>query len=169
MYDGLFTLMNISRPGMILGVEIGANFNNVLWDCTFKCPKEDFKYLKDTIDLGLWYAKNIIFELLGYPVADFAGCLIERKGTNGTCYFLGNCLVTWSKTKQNSIILATSKVEYVAVGSYCAELLGMKQTLHDYGLKLKNIPIFFIIQVISTYLKTQPNTHGQNTLILDII
>lgn len=54
-----------------------------------------FKYLKGIIDLGLWYPNNISFDLLGYTNADFAGCLTERKNTNGTCYFLGNSLALW--------------------------------------------------------------------------
>ena len=36
--------------------------------------------------------------------------------------------------KQNSVALSTVKVEYVATGSCCAQLLWMKKLLHDYGI-----------------------------------
>ena len=36
--------------------------------------------------------------------------------------------------KQNSVSLLTAKVEYVATGSCCAQLLWMKKLLHDYGI-----------------------------------
>ncbi|RVX02267.1 Copia protein [Vitis vinifera] len=34
------------------------------------------------------------FELIGFSDADFAGCRVERKGTSGTCHFLGHSLVS---------------------------------------------------------------------------
>ena len=35
-----------------------------------------------------------------------------------------------------------AEAEYVAVCSYCAQVLWIKQTLEDYGLKYDNIPIW---------------------------
>ena len=43
--------------------------------------------------------------------------------------------------KQNSVALSTTEAEYIAAGSCCAQILWMKQTLRDYGIKLDQIPI----------------------------
>jgi hypothetical protein len=54
---------------------------------------------------------------------------------------LGRLLVSWSSKKQNSVALSTAKAEYISAGSCCAQLLWMKQTLLDYGVKFKEIPL----------------------------
>ena len=60
----------------------------------------------------------------------------------GTCHFLGRSLVCWSSKKQNCVSLSTAESEYIASGSCCAQLLWMKQTLKDYGIHLKQVPLY---------------------------
>ena len=38
--------------------------------------------------------------------------------------------------------LSTAESEYIAAGSYYAQLLWMKQTLKDYGIHLKQVPLY---------------------------
>nr|GFC76304.1 putative copia-type protein [Tanacetum cinerariifolium] len=42
-----------------------------------------FRYLKDTIHMGLWYPKDTGFELTAFSDLDHAGCLDSRKSTSG--------------------------------------------------------------------------------------
>ncbi|KAK2995151.1 hypothetical protein RJ640_001555, partial [Escallonia rubra] len=53
--------------------------------------------------------------------SDYAGCLVDRKSTSGTCQFLGDALVSWHSKKQTSVALSTAEAEYVAAGSCCAQ------------------------------------------------
>jgi len=39
------------------------------------------------------------------------------------------------------VALFSTEAEYVAVESYCAQILSMKHQLEEYGIKLQNIPI----------------------------
>jgi hypothetical protein len=48
-------------------------------------------------------------------------------------------LVSWSSKKQNSIALSTGEAEHISAGSCCAQLLWMKQTLLDFGVKFEEI------------------------------
>jgi len=70
------------------------------------------------------------------------GDLVDRKSTLGTSHFLGRSLVCWSSRKQNCVSLSTAEAEYIADGASCTRLLWMKQTLKDYGIKVKNIPLY---------------------------
>jgi hypothetical protein len=99
------------------------------------------RYLVLTPNRGLWYPKGSYFELLGYSNADYAGCIVDRKSTSGTCQFLERSLVSWSSKKQNYVALSTTEVEYVAAGTCCAQLLWMRQTLKDYGYTMNHIPL----------------------------
>jgi hypothetical protein len=68
-------------------------------------------------------------------------CKLDRKRTLGGCQFLRRPLVSWSSKKQNSIALSTANAEYILTGNCCAQLLWMKQTLLDYLISFKNVPI----------------------------
>ena len=113
------------------------------------CPKEShlsvikriLKYLKGTMDIGLWYLKSDNFELIGFSDVDFIGCKVERKSTSDTCHFLGHSLVSWHSKKQNSVTLSTAEAKYIVAGLCCAQILWMKQTLSDFDLSFEHGPI----------------------------
>ncbi|WVZ51944.1 hypothetical protein U9M48_003041 [Paspalum notatum var. saurae] len=73
----------------------------------------------------------------GFSDTDHAGCRIDRKSTSGTCQLLGTFLASWSSHKQASVALSTTEAEYVAATSCCSQLLWMKATLSDFGLRLQ--------------------------------
>nr|GEZ94128.1 hypothetical protein [Tanacetum cinerariifolium] len=79
-----------------------------------------FRYLKGTINLGLWYLKDSGFDLTAYSDTDHAGCHLDRKSTSGSVQFLGDKLVCWSSKKQNYVSISSTESEYVAVSSCCA-------------------------------------------------
>nr|GEZ67567.1 retrovirus-related Pol polyprotein from transposon TNT 1-94 [Tanacetum cinerariifolium] len=51
--------------------------------------KRIFQYLKDTINMGLWYPKDTGFKLTAFLDLDHTGCLDSRKCTSGGIQFLG--------------------------------------------------------------------------------
>ena len=80
-------------------------------------------------------------DLIGYSDADFTVCKLDRKSTSETCQFLGVNLISWFSKKQNSVALSTTEFEYIAAGSYCVQILWIKQQLIDFGIELKYILI----------------------------
>jgi hypothetical protein len=74
-----------------------------------------FRYLKFTLKFGIWYSGSSSLDLVGISDANFADCWIDRKGTSGTCHFLGPSLVCWSSHKQSSVAQSTTESKYVAV------------------------------------------------------
>jgi hypothetical protein len=106
-----------------------------------KATKRISRYLKHTQDVGLWYPKGARFELIGYSDSDYARDKVERRSTSGTCQLLRRSLVSWSSKKQNSVAFSTAKAEYIAIGSCCAQILWMKATLRDFGIKFKQVPL----------------------------
>ena len=43
--------------------------------------------------------------------------------------------------KQNSVALSTAEAEYISTGSCCTQILWMKATLNDFGIKFKKVPL----------------------------
>ena len=55
--------------------------------------------------------------------------------------FLVDLLCLVPSKNQNSVSLSTAEAEYIAAGSCCAQLLWMTQTLKDYGIYVKHVPL----------------------------
>ena len=105
-----------------------------------KDTKRILRYLNHTQNVGLWYPKGAKFELVGYSDSDYMGCMVERKTSLRTCQLLGRSLISWSSKKQNSDALSTAEAEYISADS-CAQILWMKATLNDFGIKFKKMPL----------------------------
>ena len=91
------------------------------------------RYVSGTLGYGIWYTFEINAEIASYFVVDWARNIDDHKSTFGGCFFIGNNLVSWQSKKQNSILLFTIEVEYIAARSCCTQLLWLKQMLVDYG------------------------------------
>ncbi|GJW64432.1 retrovirus-related pol polyprotein from transposon TNT 1-94 [Tanacetum coccineum] len=59
--------------------------------------KRVFRYLRGTINWGLWYPKDTAIALTAYADADHAGCQDTRRSTSGSAQFLGDKLHSRSK------------------------------------------------------------------------
>ena len=144
MYRGVIgslLYLTASRPDIMYSVCLCARFQSCLKESHLSVVKRILKYLKGTMNIGLWYPKSDNFELIGFSDADFSGCKVERKSTSGTCHFLGHSLVSWHSKKQNSVALLMVEAEYIAIDLCCAQILWMKQTHSDFNLIFEHVPI----------------------------
>nr|GEW66589.1 copia protein [Tanacetum cinerariifolium] len=85
-----------------------------------KAVKRIFRYLKGTINLGLWYPKDFGFDLTAYSDADHSGCHLDRK----------------------------TESEYVAVSECCDQVLWMRTQLTDYGFSVTGYRFTMIQRVL---------------------
>jgi hypothetical protein len=138
---GSLLYLTASRPDIMFSVCMCARFQAAPKKCHLTAVKRIMRYLKYSPNIGLWYPKGAQFDLVGFSDSDYAGCKVDRKSTSGGCQLIGRSLVSWSSKKQNSVALSTAEAEYISAGSCCAQLLWMKQTLLDYGVKFKEIPL----------------------------
>nr|GFB02253.1 retrotransposon protein, putative, unclassified [Tanacetum cinerariifolium] len=105
--------------------------------------KRIFRYLKDTIHMGLWYPKDTGFELTAFSDLDHAGCLDSRKSTSGGIQFLGgDKLASWSSKKQDCTSMSSAEAEYVSLSACYTQVLWMRTQLTDYGFHFDNIPMY---------------------------
>ena len=86
--------LTASRPDIMFATRLCAHFQSNPRESHLNAIKRIFKYLSGTLHLGLWYPRSLSFDLVSYSDADFAGSLLDRKSTSGTCQVLGQCLVS---------------------------------------------------------------------------
>ncbi|GKB17309.1 integrase, catalytic region, zinc finger, CCHC-type containing protein [Tanacetum coccineum] len=84
--------------------------------------KRVFRYLRGTINWGLWYPKDTAMVL--------------------TAYADGDHTVSWSLKKQKSTAISTIEAEYIAMSGCYAQILWMRSQLSDYGFAFNKIPLY---------------------------
>ncbi|GJW78810.1 retrovirus-related pol polyprotein from transposon TNT 1-94 [Tanacetum coccineum] len=118
---GSLMYLTSSRPDLVQAVCYCARYQARPTQKHLKEVKRIFKYLKGTINMGLWYPKDSGFELTAFSDADHAGCLDTRKSTSGGIQFLGDKLVSWMSKKQNCTAMSSAEAEYVVLSASCAQ------------------------------------------------
>ncbi|GKB63162.1 retrovirus-related pol polyprotein from transposon TNT 1-94 [Tanacetum coccineum] len=61
--------------------------------------KRIFRYLRGTINMGLWYSKDSCIALTAFSDVDHVGCQDTRRRTSGSIQLLGDRLVSWLSMK----------------------------------------------------------------------
>nr|GEU57142.1 hypothetical protein [Tanacetum cinerariifolium] len=118
---GALMYLTASRPDIMHATCYCARYQAKPTEKHLKAVKRIFQYLKDTIHMGLWYLKDIGFELTAFSDSDYAGCLDSRKSTSGGIQFLGgNKLVSWSSKKQDCTLMSSAEAEYVSLSASIA-------------------------------------------------
>ena len=138
---GSLLYLTTSRSDIMFSICMCARYQSAPKESHFKAVKRILRYLNGKSKFGLWYSKGSDCSLVGYSDFDFSGCKLDRKSTSGTCHLFSKSLVSWHSKKQVSVALSTTEAEYVAAGSYCTQILWLKQQLLDFDIKLSHIPI----------------------------
>lgn len=138
---GSLLYFTTSRLDIQFAVGVCSRFQSNPMMSHYNIAMKILKYVKGTVEVGLWYPKVSGLNLVGYSDADFAGSLLDRKSTSGTCQFLGSRLISWISKKQNSIATSTTEVEYIVAGCCASQILWIQQ-LRDYELNELKTPIF---------------------------
>jgi len=115
---GSLLYLTASRPDIMFSVCLCARFQAKPKESHYVAAKRILKYLKGTIEVGLWYPSEVTLNLVGYSDSDFAGCKVDRKSTSGTCHLLGSSLILGtarSKLVLHCLLLKQNTLQLEAV------------------------------------------------------
>ncbi|GKD69199.1 retrovirus-related pol polyprotein from transposon TNT 1-94, partial [Tanacetum coccineum] len=96
---GILMYLTASRPDLVLAVCMCARYQTKPTEKHLHAVKQIFRYLRGTINMGLWYPKDCCIALTAFADADHVGCQDTRKSTSGSMQLLGDRLVSWSSKK----------------------------------------------------------------------
>nr|GEV27047.1 uncharacterized mitochondrial protein AtMg00810-like [Tanacetum cinerariifolium] len=105
---GSLMYLTASRPDLVFTVCMCARYQASPTKKHLEALKRVFRYLKETINWGLWYPKDTAMGQTSYADADHAGCQDTRRSTFGSAQFLGDKLVSWTSKKQKSTAISTT-------------------------------------------------------------
>nr|GEX50142.1 retrovirus-related Pol polyprotein from transposon TNT 1-94 [Tanacetum cinerariifolium] len=106
--------LTASRPDILHATCYCTRYQAKLTEKHLTAVKQIFRYLKDTIYMGLWYPK-------------------DTGGDNS---------VSWSSKKQDCTSMSSAQAEYVSLFACYAQVLWMRTQLTDYGFYFDKIPMY---------------------------
>nr|GEV27012.1 retrovirus-related Pol polyprotein from transposon TNT 1-94 [Tanacetum cinerariifolium] len=139
---GSLMYLTSCRPDIVQAIYFCARYQSRPTEKHLKEVKRIFRYLRGTVNMGLWYPKGSSFELIAFLDADHAGCIAFRKSTSGGIQFLGDKLVSWMSKKQNCTVMSSAEAEYMVLSASCAHVMWMRTQLQDYGFNYNKIPLY---------------------------
>nr|GEV45211.1 retrotransposon protein, putative, unclassified [Tanacetum cinerariifolium] len=139
---GTLMYLSSSRPYHVFTVCMCARYQAKPTKKHLHTVKRIFRYLRGTINMGLWYLKDSCIALTAFADVDHMGCQDTKKSTFGSMHLLGDRLVSWSSKKQKSTVKSSTKAEYIALSGCCAQILWMRSQLTDHGLVFNKIPLY---------------------------
>lgn len=123
----LMHLMLTTRQDLSASVNYLIRFQTNATDLHWNGLKRILRYVKGTLDYGLFYqrSKSSNVTLLGYADADWAGDT-DRKSTSRFLIQVCNATIVyvlWATRKQTAVALSSIEAEYVALASAATELI----------------------------------------------
>nr|GEW00254.1 retrovirus-related Pol polyprotein from transposon TNT 1-94 [Tanacetum cinerariifolium] len=116
---GSLMYLTSSRPDLIYAVYLCARYQAKPIEKHLNAVKRIFRYLKGTINMGLWYSKDTGMSLTAYADADHAGCQDTRCSTSGSAQFLGDKHVSSSSKKQKCTAISNYVFQFNKIPLYC--------------------------------------------------
>nr|GFA34302.1 hypothetical protein [Tanacetum cinerariifolium] len=116
---GSLMYLTSSRLDIMFAVCACARFQVTPKVSHLNAVKRIFRYLKGKPYLGLWYPKDLPFDLVAYSDSDYAGASLDKKSTSRGCKLLGCRLISWQCKKQTVVATSSKEAEYVAAARGC--------------------------------------------------
>ena len=134
-------------------------------DYAFQVPKRILRYLKGTIDFGLFYSISADYKLVGYGDGDWAGNIDDRKSTTGFVFFMEDTAFTWLSKKQPIVTLSTCEAEYVAGTACTCHAIWLRNLLKELSMSQINPTEIYVDNKSAISLAKNPVFYDRNNHI----
>jgi hypothetical protein len=130
---GSLMYLTTTRPDMMFVTCLISRYMAKPTELHLQVAKRALRYLRGTINFGIYYKKGGSDELLSFTDSDYAGDMEDRKSTSGYVFLLSSGAVSWSSKKQPIVTLSTTEAEFVAAAMCVCQALWIKRVLKELG------------------------------------
>ncbi|CAA0812500.1 Uncharacterized mitochondrial protein AtMg00810 [Striga hermonthica] len=138
---GSLIYLTLTRPNISYAVGIASRFMEKPKKPLLELVRRILRYVKGSIDYGLFYQRNKDIEIVGYYDADYAGCGDTRRSTIGYVFKFGSAAISWYSKRQLTVSLSIAEVEYRAAAMAAQEkVLKGEIEMKHVGKKVSKAP-----------------------------
>lgn len=123
--------LTVTRPDLMFVVCLLSRFMADPKEEHMLIGKRVLRYLKGTLEFGVFYGRSSKLDLLGYTDSDYARDMNDRKSTSGYVFLLNGAAICWSSRKQDIVTLSSTEAEYVAATSSACHSVWLKGILKE--------------------------------------
>jgi len=96
---GSLIYMTITRPDLSYAVGVVSQFMQTPGKPHLDVVKRILRYIKHTLQCGIFYEVKNQLQVHGYTDVDWAGNVSDKRSTNGFMFSFGSGVVSWSNKK----------------------------------------------------------------------
>lgn len=159
---GSLMYLTATRPDLMFVVSLISRFMANPTELHQAVAKRIMRYLKGTLDFGIWYRRGGKGELLGYTDSDYAGDIDDSKSTSGYVFLMSGGAVAWSSRKQPIVTLSSTEAEYVAAATCACQAIWMRRVLKEIGHEQEDQMVLFCDNTSTIKLSKNAVMHGKS-------
>ena len=129
---GSLMYLTATRPDMMFIVSLISRYMSKPTEMHMQAAKRALRYLKGSVNYGIFYKKGGAEELLAFTDNDYAGDVEDRRSTSGYVFLMNAGVVAWSSRKQPLVTLSTTKAEFVATCACACQAVWMRRILKKF-------------------------------------
>nr|XP_017251133.1 PREDICTED: uncharacterized mitochondrial protein AtMg00810-like [Daucus carota subsp. sativus] len=148
---GSLRYLTFTRPDIMYAVGLVCRYMEKPKQDHFMAAKRILRYIKGTLDHGLFYTHSQNSKLVGYSDSDYGGDLDDGKSTSGYAFHIGSAIFSWSSKKQQTIALSTCEAEYIAAAGAACHAMWLDYILGELNLVKKKKKYMEPIHSIQAY------------------
>nr|GEU88757.1 hypothetical protein [Tanacetum cinerariifolium] len=112
---GTLLYLTASRPDLQFAICMCARYQARPTEKHLHAVKRIFRYLRGTVNRGLWYPKDSFIALIAFADANHSGYQDTRHSTSGSLQFLGDRLISWSSKRKKSAAISRTEAAYITL------------------------------------------------------
>ncbi|XP_057989121.1 secreted RxLR effector protein 161-like [Hevea brasiliensis] len=159
---GSLMYLTATRPDLMFVVSLISRFMANPTKLHLAVIKRVLRYLKGTIDYGVFYRRGRENCFVGFTDSNYAGDMVDSKSTSGYVFLLSGGAVAWSSRKQPIVTLSTTEAEFVAAAACACQAIWMRRVLEDIGQSQEEAIILMCDNVSTIKLSKHPVLHGRS-------
>lgn len=143
VFVGRLLYLTVTRPDIAYSVNYLSQFmqhpRSTHMDAAFRV----LRYLRGTINHGIFLSSSCSLQLQGYTDSDWAGCPTTGRSTTSYFTMLGASPISWKSRKHPTVSRSSAEVEYKALANFTAELQWLSYLFRDLGVPfIALIPVY---------------------------
>jgi len=164
---GSLIYMTITRPYLSYAVTVVSQFMQTPRKPHLDAVRRILRYIKHTLQCGIFYETKSQLQVHGYTNADWAGNVSNRRSTSGFMFSFGSGAISWSSKKQPPVALLSTEAEYRGAAIVACEVVWLQKLLSDLG-QLMDAPVVIYCDNISSILLTNNPVYHARTKHIEV-
>jgi len=158
---GALQYLTLTCPDLSFAVNKVCQFLHKPTTVHWTTVKRIMRSVKRTLALGLKLRRSSSTLVSAFSDADWAGCVDDRRSTDGFAVFFGPNLVSWSARKQLTVSRSNTEAEYKALANATAEMMWIQRLLTELGVPHVKAARLWCDNIGAKYLSANPVFHAR--------